>query len=163
LGIAAQSVVLPLPLMQKIDPTGLLQPEMQELTIRGTAAFAAPLDRYALEDGELALRAATLRTVRLDWGDLRLVARGRFDVDPAGYPAGEIDLTLVNWRQMLVIAREARVLDPSLIDAAEQALEFIARLRGEADRIDVPLGLSGGKIRIGPIAIADAPRLAPPR
>lgn len=163
LSLVARTVVLPKPVIERIDPTGFLQPEVQELTVRGTAALDAPLDRLALEDGQLALRAATIRQISLNWGDLSLEARGRFDVDPNGYPAGEIDLTLVNWRQMIAIAREAGALNPSLVDAAEQALEFIARLRGGSDRLDVPLGLSGGKIRIGPVAIADAPRLAPPR
>ena len=37
------------------------------------------------------------------------------------------------------------------------------RLSGGGDDLKLPLGLADGAIRIGPFAIADAPRLAPPR
>ncbi|MBY8974592.1 DUF2125 domain-containing protein [Rhodobacteraceae bacterium NNCM2] len=163
LTLDASKVTLPRELLAQIDPTGLLSTSVEEVSIAAAGAFRAPLDRRALEEGQLALVAGTIRHARLSWGELTVDARGGFEVDAQGYPEGKINLTLGNWRQMITIARGMDALDKALIDAAEQALEFVALLAGNGDDLDVPLSLSGGKVRIGPIAIADAPRLAPPQ
>ncbi|MEM8841247.1 MAG: DUF2125 domain-containing protein [Pseudomonadota bacterium] len=156
----ATGVDLPRRLLDRIDPADLLSTRVEELSFAGSAALTAPLDLRTIENGEIDLTAATIRKARLSWGELAVDARGTFDVTADGYPQGEITLTLSNWRQMIVIARNSGAVEPGLIDAAEQALQFVALIAGDGDNIDVPLKLSCGKVRIGPFAIADAPRLA---
>lgn len=160
--IDAQTVDLPKPIIEAIDPTGLLEPKLDALRVEGHGAFRDPIDRHALEDGRLALAAATIKTARLTWGELSIEATGSFQVDRAGFPDGKMKLKLRNWRQMIRIARESGALGRDVIDAIEEALEFVALLAGGGDTLDVPLRLSGGKVRIGPLAVADAPRMAPP-
>ncbi|MEM7506161.1 MAG: DUF2125 domain-containing protein [Pseudomonadota bacterium] len=160
--VDAQGVDLPKPIIEAIDPTGLLEPKLDALRIEGHGAFRAPLDRHALEDGRLALAAATVKTARLTWGELSVEATGSFQVDRAGFPEGKVKLRLRNWRQMIKVARDSGAVSRDVLDAIEEALEFVALLAGGGDTLDVPLRLSGGKVRIGPVAVADAPRVAPP-
>ena len=161
--VNAEKVEIPKPVLGVIDPTGLLEARVDGLKIEGQVALLEPLDRHALEQGQIALAAVSLKVARLDWGDLAVEARGAFDVSAAGYPEGKVKLRLRNWRQMIRIARDSGAVDRSLLDAVEQGLEFVALLAGGKDVLEVPLDLEGGKVRIGPVTIADAPRVARPR
>ena len=46
--------------------------------------------------------------------------------------------------------------------AATKAMEALAALGGEANAIDAPLVFEGGRMRIGPVPLGAAPRLAVP-
>ncbi len=161
--IAATAVRLPEELVDRIDPTGWLQPSVDRLTVTGHAALADPIDLRTLEDGRIALRAATLREVGFEWGDMKLVVSGAFDVDRQGFPAGSIKVEAREWRQMVRLAVSSGLVDGGTGDAITTAIEFVTALTGSGDSLSVPLNLSGGKVRIGPFAVADAPRLAPPQ
>lgn len=153
---------LPKEIIAAIDPTGWLKPSVDRLTISGHAAFRDPIDRIALEEGRLALRAATIREAGFEWGTMRLVAKGAVQVDERGFPTGEITVEAREWRQMIRLAVSAGVIDNRTARTVTQGVEFLTALTGGGDNLSLPLGLAGGKIRLGPFAIADAPRLAPP-
>ncbi len=154
---------LPKEIVAKIDPTGWLQPKVDTLTIKGHAAFDDPLDRLTLEQGRMAMRAATIREAGFEWGDMRLVVKGAFNVNDAGYPEGSIEIEAREWRQMIRLAVTSGIVDANTAQSVTQAVEFVTALTGTGDNLTVPLGLGGGKVKIGPFAIAEAPRLAPPR
>ncbi|MEM6498968.1 MAG: DUF2125 domain-containing protein, partial [Pseudomonadota bacterium] len=158
----AAAVSIPAPLLVQIDPTGLLNPLVDALTLKGTAALKAPLDRFAVEDGKLALNSATIRQADLTWGDMKVEATGQIKSDIRGYASGHLDLKLRNWREMIQIARRSGSLDGRMINVIEQALKFTAVVAGSGEDVEVTLKLNGGKVKIGPISIGDAPRLAPP-
>ncbi|MEM1275082.1 MAG: DUF2125 domain-containing protein [Pseudomonadota bacterium] len=162
INLSATEVAIPKPLLTQIDPTGLLAPLVNQLHLTGTAALQAPLDRYALEEGRLALNAATIRQAKLVWGDMRIEASGRIKTDLHGFASGEIDLKLRNWREMVRIARQSNTLDRRMLGAIEQALKVASVIGGTGQDVEVTLRLNGGKVRIGPIAIGKAPKLAPP-
>ncbi|MEL6476206.1 MAG: DUF2125 domain-containing protein [Pseudomonadota bacterium] len=159
LRIEAVEMAIPKPVLAAIDPTGLLEAVVNRALFEGHAAFSDPLDRFALEDGRLALAQASIRVARLDWGEVAVEARGSFLVDPAGYPEGKIKLKLRNWRRMLAVARESERVPGEVVDAVEQALGFVALLAGGDAELDVPLDMAGGKLRIGPVTVADLPRV----
>ena len=94
---------------------------------------------------------------------MRLVASGAFRVDDDGYPDGEIEVEAREWRQMLRLAVTSGLIDRDTARTIESAVEIITALTGGGEDLTAPLGLSGGKVRIGPVPIANAPRLAPPR
>ncbi|MEM7423590.1 MAG: DUF2125 domain-containing protein [Pseudomonadota bacterium] len=160
--IAAQ-VELPKVLVERLDPTGWLTPSVDRITITGHAAFDAPIDRHMVEQGTLGLRAATIRQAGFEWGDMRLDLRGAFTVDDDGYPDGEIVIKAREWRQMVRIARLSGMIGRDLEDIITSAVEFVSVLSGGGDDLEFPLALGGGALSIGPFAIADVPRLAPPR
>ena len=161
--VTATEVRLPEQLVDRIDPTGWVQPSVDRLTVIGHAALAEPIDLTTLEEGRMALRAATLREVGFEWGEMKLVVSGAFEVDEQGYPVGSIEIEAREWREMLRLAVGSGVIDAGTADTITTAIEFVTALTGDGDTLSAPLNLSGGKVRIGPFAVADAPRLAPPR
>lgn len=163
LKVVAADVRLPKDLVEKIDPTGWLDASVDRLTIKGHAALDAPLDRNALENGRLALRAATIREAGFEWGAMRLVLKGSFVVDDNGFPDGKIEIEAREWRQMVRLAVASGTLDRSTAKTVTKAIELLTAFTGSGKNLTAPLNLSDGKLRIGPFAITDAPRLAPPR
>lgn len=161
--VTASEVRLPEELVDRIDPTSWLEPSVDRITVIGHAALAEPIDIRTLERGRIALRAATLREVGFEWGEMKLVVSGAFEVDDGGYPEGSIEVEAREWRQMLRLAIGSGVIDAGTGEAVTTAIEFVTALTGGGESLSVPLNLSGGKLRIGPFAVADAPRLAPPR
>jgi hypothetical protein len=161
--LTATDVRLPEQLVDRIDPTGWVQPSVDAVTVIGHAALAEPIDLSTLEEGRIALSAATLREVGFEWGDMKLVVSGSFEVDEAGYPVGAIEVEAHEWREMLRLAVSSGAIDAGTADTVTTAIEFVTALTGSGETLSVPLNLSGGKLRIGPFAVADAPRLAPPR
>lgn len=160
LDLEALKLILPKQVVERIDPTGWLKPSVDRLTATGHFALDTPLDRSTIEQGEIALRAATIREAGFQWGKMVLIVSGAFNVDADGYPVGEIQIEAREWRQMVRLAVSSGLVDRGTADAVAQGIEF---LTGGGDDLVAPLGLSGGKIRLGPFAVADAPRLAPPQ
>ena len=163
LNLVGTQIDLPKELVAQIDPTGWLKPSVDSLTVTGHAAFDDPIDRLALEQGRLSLRAATIREAGFEWGEMRLVAKGSVEVDDRGFPVGEIAIEAREWRQMVRLAVSTGLIDSGTAQTVTQGIEFLTALTGGGDDLSVPLGLSGGKLRLGPFAIADMPRLAPPK
>ena len=163
LRLTGQTIKLPKQIVAWIDPTGWLRPSVDALTIKGHAAFDEPLDRHVVEQGQLSLRALTLREAGFEWGKMRLVVKGAIEVDDAGYPVGKFEIQAREWRQMIRLVRNIGIIDHQTSLDIANAVEFVTALTGSGDSLSVPLNFSGRKLRIGPIAIADALRLAEPR
>ncbi len=159
----AEAVLLPEPLMARIDPTGLAGRELERITFDGAAVFDAPLDRHLIEDGRLALEAVTIRRASFQWGRMRLEAKGAIEIDDRGYPDGKIKLTARHWREMIALARRSGAIGADMAEALTTALELVALLGGDPDELDATLEFKGGEVWIGPISIGRAWRLAPPR
>lgn len=163
LRITAQDLVLPKQIVAQIDPTGWLKPKVDTFTVKAHGAFAEPIGRVTLEEGRMALRAGTVREAGFQWGDMRLTAKGSIEVDDDGFPVGDLRIEAQEWRQMVRLAQSSGIIDRDTAGTIIDAVEFLTALTGSGDSLSVSLGLSGGKVRIGPFAIANAPRLAPPR
>jgi hypothetical protein len=159
----AEGVLMPEPLMARIDPTGLAGREVERMTFDGAAVFDAPLDRHLIEDGRLALRAMTIRRAGFQWGRMRLEATGAIKTDDRGYPKGKIKLTARHWREIIAMARRSGAIGADMAEALTTALELIALLGGDRDELDATLKFRDGEVWIGPISIGRAWRLAPPR
>ncbi len=158
----AVDLVLPKQIIERIDPTGWLRPQIDRFTIKANGAFEEPLGRRTMESGRSVLTQATIREAGFEWGEMRLVVTGAFTVNAKGYPEGKIHVEAHEWRQMVRLTVRAGVIDKDTGDTVVQAIEFVNALAGGRDELRAPLTLSGGKIRLGPFAIADAPRLEPP-
>ena len=142
----AERVILPEPLMARIDPLGVAGRELERMTFDGSAVFIDPIDRHLIEDGRLALKAAAIQRAGFQWGQMRLVAKGKIKVDDQGYPKGKIDITARRWREIIYLARRSGAIGPSMAEGLETTLKF-----------------KDGEVWIGPVSIGAAPRLAPPR
>ena len=114
-----------------------------------------------MENGRSVLTQATIREAGFQWGDMRLVITGSFTVNSKGYPEGEIHVEAHEWRQMVRLTVRSGIIDQGTADTVIKAIEFVNALAGGRAELRAPLTLKGGKIRLGPFAIADAPRLEP--
>ena len=161
--LLAEKLVLPQPVMKLIDPTGLVGRDLERLTYEGSALFDAPLDRHLIEDGRLALKSATVRRAGFQWGQMRLEAKGRIRVNERGCPEGKLDLTMRHWREIVTLGQRAGMFGKDIADAVVTALELVALLGGDRDELDAPLNFADCDVRLGPVRIGRAPRLAPPR
>ncbi|WP_372884086.1 DUF2125 domain-containing protein [Shimia sp.] len=123
------------------------------------AGFDRAWDRRALEEARPQPEWIEIRKAEIVWGDLELHAAGRVTVSPAGYPVGEITLRATNWREIVAIARGSGQIPPGVLDAIVGGLELLSGLAGNPQRLDIPLNFRNGATRIGPVAIAPAPRL----
>ena len=159
----AKGVKLPKEVLDDLDPTGLLKPQVETVTFVGHAAFDAPVDRRTVEESALAIRAATIREAGFAWGDMKLVVNGAFQVDDAGYPVGKMNIEAEQWEKIVKLATKSGVIDDGMAETITGAVKLLTALSGGGDTLSLPLRLKGGEVRLGPIAIADAPRLAPPR
>jgi len=163
LRLEADRLVLPRHIVERIDPTGWLKPRIDRMTVRAHGVLGEALGRATVESGWIALRAATIAEASFEWGEMRLVLRGAFEVDDDGYPVGKLEIEARQWRQMVRLAVRAGLIDRETARAVTSAVEFVTALADSGDDLIAPLRLSGGKIRLGPFAIADAPLMAPPR
>ncbi|MEM7211847.1 MAG: DUF2125 domain-containing protein [Pseudomonadota bacterium] len=159
----ATSVKLPKTLIDELDPTGLLKPSIDEVTLVGHAALADPIDRIALEEGRIAVRAATIREAGFSWGDMKLVIKGAFQVDDAGFPDGKLQIIAREWQKIVKLAVASGAIDATMAETIVGAVKLVTAFTGSGNDLNVPLGLKNGEIRLGPFALAAAPRLAPPR
>lgn len=161
--LTADALRLPKALIDWLDPTGWLEPGIDRVTVIGHVALAEPLGLATIESGKVALRAATLREVGFDWGEMALVVSGAFTIDARGYPEGQLKVEAREWRKMLRLATGSGLIDAETAGTITKAIEFLTMLTGGGDTLSAPFNLSGGKLRIGPFPVADLPRLASPR
>ena len=161
--LRAERVVLPRPLIARIDPLGIAGREVERLVIDGAAVFTRPLDRHLIEEGDIGLVQATIRNAALQWGEVRIEVEGAVRVDDDGYPVGKLDVTAQHWREILEMAVRAGAIGPEMAKGIEGALGLVAALSGDRDRLDATLRLDDGEVWLGPISVGDAPRLAAPK
>lgn len=147
------------PVLDRLDPTGLLPPEIETLRVRATATFDRPWDRRAIEDRRPQVTALDLSGLTAVWGPARLEAAGTLDVDAQGRPTGRITVRATNWREMLQVARNAGVVPEPFVPTIENVLTGLAGLSGRDDTIDAPLSFQNGFVSFGPIPLGPAPRL----
>jgi len=161
LHLEAAEVILPPQLVAAIDPTGWLKPRIDRLTVLTHGTLGAALGRETIETGVVALHALTISEASFEWGKMRLSLRGALTVDDQGFPVGKIDIEVREWRQMVRLARRSGLIDRQIARSITKAVELATALAGSGEVLNLTIRFRGGKIRLGPVAIADAPQLAP--
>lgn len=142
-----------------VDPTGTLPAHLETALAEGRVALDRPLNRLSLEGAKPQIEALSLKDARAEWGGLKIAIDGGAIADADGYAEGSFDINAENWQEMLDTAVAAGALSPGFADTLKSGLGFVARLGGNANRLDVSLKLGNGIARIGPVPIGRAPRL----
>lgn len=127
------------------------------LRLDAALTFSAALDRNAAT-AQPHLTALTLRDVTLTWGDLVLSASGALAPDANGLAEGQIDLRLTRWRDLAAVLVAAQMIKPEVAPTVTRALEVMAK-DPLAKVLEVPLVMSEGWMRLGPIPLGPAPLL----
>ena len=143
------------------DLVGL--PEAIE-TVRAelTVTFDKGWDITALEDRRPQPRAVEVTTLDARWGELALSGTGEIEVDEAGVGSGELVLEATNWRDIVALAEASGALPANRAPLVRAALETLASVSGDPDRLDVTLRFSGGFLLLGPVPVGAAPVFALP-
>lgn len=162
IGIDAVNLTLSEPLKNSLDPAGILPPTIERGHLDVTTAFDAPWDRHSIEGQKPQLTAISVKDISLTWGELNLQANGLLSIDSRGYPNGSIKLKARNWQEMLKLAAASGLISKDLARTVEDGLRFLSALGSDNNTLNLPLTFSNGIIKLGPIPVGSAPRLAIP-
>ncbi|MCG7519443.1 DUF2125 domain-containing protein [Ruegeria sp. Ofav3-42] len=124
-----------------------------------TVTFDKAWDRTALEQSRPQPVKIDLQLAEMKWGELRLFAAGKLDVDAQGIPSGEIAIKAENWRDMIAMANAAGALPDQAVDPVTRALNFMAGLGGNPKTLDLQLNFRDGFVALGPLPLGPAPHL----
>lgn len=129
----------------------------ERLRLDAVVGLEAPLDRDSLTRG-VRIRSADVRALDLDWGTVRLRARGRIDLDKRGTPEGRLALGISDWRAALDAAVGLGLVRAELAPTLTRALELLALTDGRPDDLSLPLVFANGMMSLGPVPLGPAPR-----
>lgn len=144
-------------LRKVIDPTARHPATADAARAALVVDFDRPVDRTLTETP---LHITAFRTIdaHLKWGDMVLTATGDIRVDPAGYPAGRIEISATNWRDILALFVDGGALEPDLARTYAAGLAAIAKGAGDADVLKMPILFADRSVWLGPFLIGPAPR-----
>jgi len=144
------------PVRQVLDPARILPDTVETLHLDATLSFDTPWDRSAIEDRRPQPSRIDLTDLSARWGDVLFRVAGEVTVDANGFPKGKVTVRAEEWRKMLDMAVASGLLPEALKGSVEAGLELLS---GGTEKIDTPLELSGGMVRLGLIPLGPAPRL----
>lgn len=123
-----------------------------------TLTLTAPLDRHVAQTGPR-LTAVTLTDLRVEWGALKLTAKGQVDRGPDGLAVGQIDFRVENWRNIPALIVALGLVRPEMGQTITRGVETLARAGGNPDVLDLPLIFAEGRMILGPLPLGSAPRM----
>lgn len=156
---SADGLVPPAPLVDRLDPAGVLPETIGTLRYEARMAFDRPWDIRAVEDRRPQITRVELGEMTASWGAMLFRAAGEVDVDGDGVPTGEIAVRAENWREMVELAVNGGALPAQLQGSVEGVLGMVAGLSGQPEDIDATLGFRNGRAFLGPLPLGQAPRL----
>lgn len=139
----------------RLDPALL---ENSNLAALGTELQAS---RLRLEGkgfgifGPAPSRDTEIAQLLFNWGPLKLGAKGKFDIDAAGYPNGNLMLRLEDGEALKEALREAGLM------SGEMAILMEVIIGGSRDDGFVPIPLRNGSVTYFGQALAPVPQIAP--
>lgn len=122
------------------------------LVASGALRFAAPLKAQGPEP---MLIAVQIDSATLAWGNMRLTLSGGASADDRGFATGQFRVVVENGAQMVALARDMGWIDAQMQDTATRMLRFMG---GGQSRLELPLSLEDGLLRLGAIPLGPAPR-----
>ncbi|MBS0563030.1 MAG: DUF2125 domain-containing protein [Proteobacteria bacterium] len=146
------------PALKKIvDPSGALPAKADQAKFDAILAFDRPLDRT------LTTEPASLKAVRdiaghFGWGPVQLDLKGDLTVDANREARGKLDISARNWRELFRLAVGSGIIPAKNAPQIEKLLEGLASQSGEKDVLKLPLTLSDGLVRFGPLPLMPLPK-----
>lgn len=155
LGLAVSGFAPDPGLIAALAVTGL-PTQIKDIHLDAFVALSAPLDRHAGQNHPQAI-ALDLTEARVDWGDLKLFARGGLARDATGFAAGEITLRAEGWRSLPPLLAALGLITPDFAPVLEQGLQVMAEAGGDPTVLTVPLTAKDGQLALGPLPLGPAP------
>jgi len=144
-------------LKAKIDPQNTFPPQADPLKVDAVLTFDRPLDRQA---GQVPPRLTGISDLKGDfaWGPVSFTLSGQMTVGADGMAEGKVDLSARRWRELFDLLVKAGVIPAKNAPTVQRLLESLAAQSGQPDTLALPLTLSGGFVRFGPLPLAPLPR-----
>lgn len=158
----ASDITPPADMLARLGAAVRLPDAIAHVRLAGSVAFDKRWDRSAVEHARPQPRQIRVDDAVLRWGDLALHASGALDIGADGLPSGELAVQATNWRAIVAVLEASGRIEAAQVATLTQGLELLAMLSGDPETLDVPLGFSRGLINIGPVPIAQAPKIALP-
>lgn len=142
-----------------LDPQDHLPDDIDGLKIDMTLGFDAAWDRYAVEEKRPQPTLIDLKIVKATWGELDVEIAGKLDVDAKGVPTGSITVRAQNWREILEILVNLRLVPADSKSTVERAIAILGAVSGDPNALDLTLDFADGGMSIGIVPLGRAPRL----
>ncbi|MGH1368470.1 MAG: DUF2125 domain-containing protein [Maritimibacter sp.] len=160
--VTGQNIAPSSSFMDRIARSGAFSEVIQSVNADLTVRFDEPWDRYAIERARPQPREVEVTRITATWGALALDMTGILVVDAAGIPAGEVDVTATNWREMITVAEASGALNPALANVVTRVLSGISRRSGDPTTLNAVLTFTEGKAYLGRFPIGPAPEIKLP-
>jgi hypothetical protein len=157
LGLSVKGIVLGDGLAKAVAAADL-PAQLDSIHLDAHASLTAPLDRHAGETHP-ALTGLDLADASLNWGALKLTAKGTLTADEAGFAQGEIAIRVEGWRRLPPLLVAVGAIKPQLAPTIARALEVMAQGGTDPQILDVVLKCAQGRMVLGPLPLGPAPRL----
>lgn len=143
-------------LLERLDPAQAWPRFFTELRLDAEVEFDRPLDRHVFDGPEPQPVRLTLTGAHLGWEDGSLTLAGRLTPDAAGRLSGDAMLSVTGWPALMDRARTAGLLSDENRGRIAPLLAALAAQQ-EGDRLEVPLAVVDGDVRLGPLLLLTLP------
>ena len=116
-----------------------------------------PLDRHAFSGDGPHITRLEITDIRLEWGSIRVEARGTLTRNALGKGEGTIAIRLADWRGLVALLQGAGVLDPVALNTLTRALEVLETLDPDPAILDLPIIFKGDRGTIAGLPLLAAP------
>ena len=154
----AENVFADTAVMERRDPDGLWPRQYTEVRLDAELEFDRPLDRHLFDGSEPTVTRLTLTGGRLAWGESTIGLAGRLTPGDTGQLSGDIVLTITGWTALMARTRAAGLLSDDNRGLLSPVLNALAA-EVRDDRLEVPLAVVDGDVRIGPLLLGSLPLL----
>lgn len=144
-------------LKQVIDPNGTLPAKADQARFDALVTFDRPLDR-TIVDANPRLQAIQRIAGHFAWGPVQLDLTGDLTINANRDANGAVVLAARNWRDLFHLAVAAGLIPADNAPRLEKLLEGLANQSGEKDVLKLPLTLSDGLVRFGPLPLMPLPK-----
>ena len=153
LGLDIQGIALP-PGVGAALPAADFPPGQAALHLEAEAVFDGPIDRHVAERHPR-LTQLSFRNTALSWGSSRLGLSGSLIPDTQGRAQGQLTLEISGGAELLGAAAALGLISEEM----QRRLEMVTMGLRDGQPMTLPLTFAGGKVRLGPLPLTDAPML----
>lgn len=144
----------------EIDKIGISSEEPIALKVSTTAYFNEKLARVAIGTRTHHLKKLDINDVEAMWNGIKIHAEGSLEFDAMGYPTGNLNIHLNNWRDALVTLENTGKMTSEMVRDLKFGLGLFSHFSsGDSKNINIPLTFVNKIIKFGDFTVGDAPRL----
>jgi hypothetical protein len=119
-------------------------------------ALSGALDRHMAEK-PLRMEGLAVNDLQINWGKLKLGAKGEVALAADGTPVGEIVFRVENWQQVPILLVALGVVRPEMAERLTKTIDILAQSGVDPDVLQLPLTFADGWMTLGPVPLGPSP------